>query len=178
MVLLPWNCRMPAFGLMVATLSCVAGCSDNPAAAAPVAGGRSRFTGTVVCAVDVRAAHSRCELITQGVPGSTGARLAIIPNAQTMVQTGADGYTAVDSTYRLNIRLINTSETPLGTRDGTTVTGIKAFIPVNIMGYAGRPPGYSSSRRTEGDRADGEIEIGGGAHDRRGVSAEFEKTAP
>ncbi|HET7233958.1 MAG TPA: S8 family serine peptidase [Longimicrobium sp.] len=138
----PTGLRMAALTLVFSSLLCTAACRDNPAEAlARPPGAGARFVATVVCSVDVKARRSTCELVREAPAAAHGARLTIIRDAQAMVQTGSDAYTAADSTYRLNIRLVNTSGNALGTRDGSTVTGIKAFIPVNIMGYAGRPPG-------------------------------------
>ena len=136
--------RMSSLSLLVTT-ACLLGCRDNPASARPpepgVTGG-GRFVATVVCAVDVKERRTACELASGGATeDDAGARFLVIRDAQAMVQTGEDAYTPADSTYRLNLRIINNGPSDLGTRDGTAVTGIKAFIPVNIMGYAGRPPG-------------------------------------
>lgn len=132
---------MSTLPVVLSTVACLAGCRDNPAAAAEPAGG-ARFVATVVCGVDVKARRTTCRLVRDSPSGGAhGPRLTVIRDASAMVETGDDAYTAADSTYRLQVRLVNTSETALGTRDGTAVTGIKAFIPVNIMGYAGRQPG-------------------------------------
>lgn len=128
---------------VILSLLCGAGCRDNPAALAAPPGGGVEFVTTVVCSVDVKARSTVCREMESGdVPsGAGGASLTLIRDAQMMVETGEDAYTPADSAYRLDIRLVNTAETALGTRDGSTVTGIQAFLPVNPMGYAGRPRG-------------------------------------
>jgi hypothetical protein len=135
--------RMFASAALLSAL-CLSGCRDNPLSALPPSAG-AKFVGTLVCSVDVKAGRTSCrEIDGQLMVGGGGVSLTMIQNAQAMVEIGHDSYTPSDSTYRMNVRLRNSSGAPLGTRDATTATGIRAFLPVNAMGYHGRPPGDTS----------------------------------
>lgn len=122
---------------------CFSGCRDHPVAsdAEPPKGG-ARFVATVVCSVDVRAGSTTCEESDPELGGSASAiSMNLIRDAHAIVETGDDSYARADSTYRIQVRLRNTTGDLLGTRDGTSATGIRAFLPVHAVGYHGRSRG-------------------------------------
>lgn len=69
----------------------------------------------------------------------------VVEDAQWMVETQGGVYTPADSTYRMSVRVVNTSSTALGSPDNIAVTGIKVFLPTRPMGYHGREPGDTTA---------------------------------
>jgi len=94
--------------------------------------------------VEVATGKTSCERLTpEGKPMSPVSG-NLIPDAEWMLETQPGTYTPADSTYRLGVRVTNDTEAMLGTPDGVQATGLKLFLPVHPMGYAGRQPGDAS----------------------------------
>lgn len=121
----------------------LAACADSPVdpPIRPPSGGGTA-PAIMGCVVEVASGVAECTTI--GAHGTGGVQLQLIPDAQWMVETMPGAYTPADSTYRLNVRISNTTSNTFGTRDGTEVLGFKVFLPVNPMGYHGRAEGDTS----------------------------------
>jgi hypothetical protein len=117
-------------------------CRDMPFDSRPDPFPDQAKIGTLLgCRVDVRTNATMCERLGPDGRPIEGAELEIIPDAQWMVETMPGAYTPADSTYRLNLRVMNSTGEVMGTPDGSTVSGIKVFLPVRPMGYHGRVHG-------------------------------------
>ena len=100
----------------------------------------ARVQTTIVCTVDVDARNTTC---VSGDGRSDAARrnvysTPIVVDLETRNQT----YSATDSIYSAEMRIVNRLDEPLGTTDGSNVTGIRAF-------FAGGP--VVTAYRTAGD---------------------------
>jgi hypothetical protein len=92
---------------------------------------QGRTVAQFVCMVDVQMNRSRCEP-KQSAPRTGAAHDAIITNENGYVTVELTNrlYTRSDSTYAADVRIsVNDDQSrTLGTRDGTTVLGFKAFF--------------------------------------------------
>ncbi|HEX8904269.1 MAG TPA: hypothetical protein VF771_05465, partial [Longimicrobiaceae bacterium] len=139
---MPRRTGWAAAAVPLATLGALLSCNDLPTR--PGTGGGRLIQNLVGCRVEVATGNTQCEpLSPQGRPLGKVSR-NLIPDAQWMVETEPGAYTPADSTYRLNLRVFNGTETTLGTADGVQVEGIKVFLPVPPMGYTGRQAGDTS----------------------------------
>lgn len=139
---MPRTTRWVAGTVQFAVLSLLVSCKDLPMESS---GSRAEIVESLVgCRVEVATGNTQCEpLSPEGRPLGQGA-LDLIPDAQWMVETVAGAYTPADSTYRFDLRVNNDTDATLGTTDGVTATGLKVFLPVRVMGYAGRQAGDTS----------------------------------
>lgn len=82
------------------------------------------------CHIDVHSGEARCAPIsfTGGAASEDG--LEVFGGVQWMAETEVVGHLAADSTYRLNLRIINHDTRLLGSPDSSTVTGVRVFIAV------------------------------------------------
>jgi hypothetical protein len=128
-------CRAPLLSIV---LVAAASCRDLPLEArAEPPGAVAGMSHLIGCRVDLKEKRTQCLPLDHAAEQVRGFRMQIIPNAQWMVETGAGSYTPGDSTYRLQMRVVNDSPDAMGTPDGSTVTGIKVFLPFRPMGYHG-----------------------------------------
>ncbi len=104
---------MTAVSIVLAVLC--SGCTDLPTASNPQP--PARIGSLFGCRVDVTANTSRCEILAPEPVSAGGASLELVHNAQWMIETGTGSFSAADSTYRIAVRVVNTTAQPMGTPD-------------------------------------------------------------
>lgn len=111
----------------VLAFSCV-GCRDSLLSADPARQSRSaRMFESYVCSVNVVARQTTCRRDAK-YPGVTGAPADTSIGPAIELRFSEESHTAPDSLYRADVRVVNRTADALGTRDGTTVTGVTVFI--------------------------------------------------
>jgi hypothetical protein len=130
----------------VLAFSCV-GCRDGLLNADPARQSRNaRLFENYVCSVNVVARQTTCRRDAKS-PGATGAPSDTSIGPAIELRFSKEHYTASDSLYGANVRVVNRTEDALGTRDGTTVTGVTVFFESGPVVTAYRGLGDSTDHR-------------------------------
>jgi hypothetical protein len=123
----------PLGALVLLLAAALPACSDT--STTPVQPPESpRVAHLLECRVDVVAQRTAC-----APPGA--ARGAFYSWLSVEAELSNERYTAADSTYRADVRLVNRSDEVLGTSDGTTVVGVRAFFELGPLVFLYRTPG-------------------------------------
>lgn len=130
----------------VLALSCV-GCRDGLLSAEPARQSRNaRMFENYVCSVNVVARQTTCRRDAKS-SGATGAPADTSIGPAIELRFSEERYTAPDSLYRANVRVVNRTEDALGTRDGKTVIGVTVFFESGPVVTAYRGLGDSTDHK-------------------------------
>ena len=102
--------------------------------------GGARLHENYVCSVDVVAESTTCRAEMTASSAGGPAR-AVYPSAQVAPSFRRAVYTAADSVYRTEVKMWNNTSQPLGTRDGSTSSGVKVFFQTTPRVTLYRNPG-------------------------------------
>jgi hypothetical protein len=98
-------------------------CADRQVIDPAIAADPTAVAQRITCAVDVTAGDVSC------APATSGANLALTLGGQgTYVQLAAGNSSYASDIFQADITVRNLTGQKLGTSDGTTITGVKAFI--------------------------------------------------
>lgn len=129
--------------MLVAGAFFLGACADRQVIDPAIATDPSAVAQRITCAVDVAAGNVSC------APATGGANLALTLGGQgTYVQLAAGNSSYASDIFQADISVRNLTGQKLGTTDGTTVTGVKAFI-------AGGPTVVSGTGVVSVNNADG-----------------------
>ena len=104
-------------------------CADHEATAPPPPVGA--FTAVITCRVELGAQTLTCSAPTTPKPGSSKLSADLVLGGQgtyVTLRSSAVSYNAGTNTFQADVTVQNLTAVPLGTADGTTVTGVKVFF--------------------------------------------------
>lgn len=143
-----------AGGLLAFCLSCG---DDTPLSPRPdevTAPTVGRTVATLNCSVDVATSHAQCVRESSPIGNRQGVSRAIFSTPIVVdISIRNASYTAADSTYSAEVRIVNRSPDQIGTRDGTSITGIKAFFDRLPAAYLYRLPDPAPPTQTHSGTA-------------------------
>lgn len=111
--------------LVAVLLATALGACSDPAVVVPgVADNPSAVVERVQCAADVRAGEIKC------APSSSGgaSRSITLGGQGTYIELTAGNSSYASGIFQADVRIRNLTNQPMGTSDGSTVAGLKAFI--------------------------------------------------
>ncbi|MFL5381956.1 MAG: S8 family serine peptidase [Longimicrobiaceae bacterium] len=115
---------------VLTVLTLCLGCRDNPLASDALAGtdhGGSRFVATLDCTASLRTGQLQCRE-TGAFGAADGPRAALLGQNQVKLRSSNVHYSDTTRIFAFDVTLQNLLTEPIGTPDGTTVTGSKVFF--------------------------------------------------